>query len=128
MVRKRKISDLAAELVLKQSIVELKKLTAEQVAKRLGVSWAYITRRFKKDQRISLRAFILREKLHRAFFVLSKDGGKSIDELARELGFLKVENFNVEFEKYHAIAPAKYRDIICKMKKRKRDILAIETT
>ena len=36
---------------------------------------------------------------------------KSIEELSRELGFLKVEDFDVEFEKYYAIKPVKFRKI-----------------
>jgi len=113
-VKKRKISDLAVEFILKQSEEELQKLSAAKIARFLGVSKAYLSQEFKKDQKISCPDFIVREKLHRAFFVLNMNREKSIDKLAKELGFPTTDDFTIEFEKYHAITPERYKVILSK--------------
>ncbi len=106
-----KISELAAEFILKQSMEELRKLTLAKIAKSLGVSRGYLSRRFKKDQGIMFSKFLLREKLYRAFFILTKVREKPVDELAMDLGFLKVAVFDREFEEFFGIGPGKFRDL-----------------
>lgn len=109
---RRKVTDLAIEFILKLSIEKLRKLTVEELAKVLGIDRDYLSRKFKKEQNISCADFILREKLHRAYFTLTEESGVSIDNLSDELGFSNCEDFSVEFEKYHAITPERYKDII----------------
>lgn len=106
------ISDLAAEFILKQSMENIRQLTLLKVARNLGVSSAYLSRRFKKDQDITFSKFLLREKLHRAFFILTEIREKPVAELAKELGFATTKKFNIEFEKYHFISPARYKEIM----------------
>jgi AraC-like DNA-binding protein len=113
-MKKRKISDLAAEFIIKQSTEELRQLSEAKIGQFLGVSKNYLSRKFKKDQKISCSGFILREKLHRAFFILNKNREKPIDKLAKELGFPTIDDFNIEFEKYHAITPERYKDVLSK--------------
>jgi AraC-like DNA-binding protein len=54
---------------------------------------------------------IVREKIHRAYFILRKDFLKSIDELSNDLGFINVEDFNDKFENFFAIKPKAYQEI-----------------
>jgi transcriptional regulator GlxA family with amidase domain len=54
----------------------------------------------------------MREKLYRAYSILRKGSKKKLDVLSRELGFIKFEDFNSEFERYFAVAPKTYTDIM----------------
>ncbi len=77
----------------------------------IGANRSYLSRSFKLDQNISLSDFISREKIYRAIFILDKNHEMSIQELAEELGFLRVEDFAREFENQFAIEPEKYKQI-----------------
>lgn len=110
-MRRKKVSDLAVEYILTRNLEDLKELTIEKIAKAIGVNRLYLSLIFMIDQRITIPGFIMREKLHEAFFIIEKDKKKSIEELSKELGFLKVEDFDVEFEKYYAIKPVRFREI-----------------
>ena len=108
---KKNISDRAVEFILTRRIEELKNLTVEKIAQRIGVNRFYLSLSFLIGRKISLPNFILREKMHEAFFILEKDQRIPLDELSRKLGFMRFEDFNMEFEKYFAISPGRFRDI-----------------
>lgn len=110
-MRKKKNSERVVEFILTRKIEDLKDLTVGKVAKSIGVNRFYLSLKFIIDQKITLPKFILREKMHEAYFILEENKKRSVDELSEELGFSKVEDFNIEFEKYFAIAPKKYRDL-----------------
>ena len=109
--KKRKISDKAVEYILTLKLEQLRDLKVGKIAEDIDTNRSYLSRRFKIDQKISLSDFILREKIHRAIFILEKNQKKSIPELSMELGFLKVEDFAVEFERCMAIKPERYKYI-----------------
>lgn len=105
------ISEQAIVFILTRNNEELKNLTDVEIAKNIGVKSSFLADKFKKDQKISLTDFILREKLYRAYFILRKNDEKPIDELSRELGFSNVEDFDSEFEKFFAIGAKGYKEI-----------------
>jgi len=109
--KKRDISEQAVEFILSQKTEELKNLTEEKISRIIGIELSHLSRRFSKDQKITIPGFILREKLYRAYFILNKGPEKTVDSLSRELGFLQVEDFSNEFEKFFAITPDRYRDL-----------------
>lgn len=108
---KKNISDMAVEFILTRRIEELKSLTVEEIARNIGVNRLFLSLSFFVGRKISLSNFILREKMHEAFFILEKDHRIPLDELSRKLGFIRCEDFNMEFEKYFAISPGKFRAI-----------------
>lgn len=109
--RTGKLSQQVVEYILTRDMEELATLSVEKIAKIVHRNRAYLYRKFKSDQKISIRQFILREKMHRTVFILEKDNEISITELSRRLGFLSVERFAREFIKYLAIDPRKYREL-----------------
>ena len=119
MVKKKKVTEKVVEFILTRKREELKNLTLQKIAQNVGVNIFYLFFRFIIDQRITIPDFILREKMHEAYFILGEDEKKSITELSRELGFLKVEDFDVEFQKCFAINPEKFRDIRSCVSKKK---------
>jgi AraC-like DNA-binding protein len=106
-----KLSQQVVEYILTRDIEELATLSTEKIAKTLHRNRAYLHRKFKSDQKISIHQFILREKMHRTVFVLEKNKEISIAELSRRLGFLSVERFVREFIKYLAVDPLRYREL-----------------
>lgn len=110
-MKEREISEIAVEFILSQNTGELKNLTEDIVAKSIGVNSSCLSRKFERIQKMTIPDFILREKLYRAYFILKEGSDKTIDLLSTELGFLKIEDFNIEFEKYFAITPKSYMDL-----------------
>jgi AraC-like DNA-binding protein len=110
-MKERDISEKAVEFILSRKTDELGKLTEEKIAQSIGTKISNLSCSFKVDQKITIPDFILREKLYRAYLILREGSKKTIAELSDELGFVKVEDFNIEFENYFAITPKNYKDL-----------------
>jgi AraC-like DNA-binding protein len=120
IMRNNGLSEQAVEFILTRNIEELAHLTEAGISQVLGANQVVLRRLFKISQDISLERFILREKLHRAIYVLERGPEISVKKLSEELGFRKVEDFIKEFEGYMAITPGRYKKIRFKSKKRKQ--------
>lgn len=112
---KKKVSECAVEYILTRDLDDLKELTVEKIAKNIGINKLYLSLMFIIDQRITIPGFIVREKLHEAYFILEGCKKKKVVELSKELGFQDTEEFNMEFEKYFAIKPEEFKDIKSKI-------------
>ncbi|MCK4763929.1 MAG: helix-turn-helix transcriptional regulator [Candidatus Aminicenantes bacterium] len=119
-MKEKRISDQAIHFILSRKNEELKDLTGLEIARNIGTNQAELSRSFKIDYNITLSVFVKREKIYRALSILDRDHEKSIDELAKELGFLKVEDFIMEFRRQAAIEPQKYRELRKKAKPAKQ--------
>lgn len=105
------ISERAVEYILSRAFDELKQLTDSTIAEALGVSTAYLCRKFRKDREIKLNDFIVREKIYTAIHILERDTVISIDHLARQLGFWETNSFVHAFKDYIAVEPQRYREL-----------------
>lgn len=83
-------------------------LTVEDVAKRLFLNAAYFSRLFKKQTGISPKKYILRFKLERAVFLLTKTD-YSVKEIAASSGFKDSLYFSRIFSKNYGVSPEAYR-------------------
>ena len=110
MLRK-KISERAVEFILTRQYNDLKHLTSKKVAKNIGVNRLFLYLNFIKDLKTTLPNYIMKQKIHEAFFILTRDKLKSVNELSGELGFLNVDDFCFEFEKYYAIDPEGFKKL-----------------
>ncbi len=115
-MKRKRVSERAVNFILSRQNKELSHLKVGDIARIIGVNRSYLSRSFKLDQDISLSDFISREKIYRAIFILDKDHKKPIDELAEELGFIRVEDFVREFVKQLAIDPERYKHLRKKQK------------
>ncbi|MGD2089902.1 MAG: helix-turn-helix domain-containing protein [Candidatus Aminicenantes bacterium] len=104
-------SERAVKFILTRNLEELAYLTETQVANKVGVNKTYLCRIFRAVQDISIDRFILREKLHRAVFMLEKMPEISIETLSVKLGFPGTEYFIREFENYFAVKPGRYKEL-----------------
>ncbi|UCH95651.1 MAG: helix-turn-helix transcriptional regulator [Candidatus Aminicenantes bacterium] len=110
-MRNNKLSKQAVEFILTRDLEELAYLTGTDVSRNFGANKTYLGQIFEADQHISIDKFILREKLHRAAFILEKGPEITVEELSAKLGFLRTEHFIEEFEKYFAIKPGNYQNL-----------------
>ena len=105
------LSDRAVEYILTRDLEDLGHLDEEQIAQRLRVDLPSLLNTFESHQKITLRRFIIREKIHRALFILDKTPVVSIENLSRQLGFPQTRDFISEFTGYFHVAPDRYREL-----------------
>ena len=101
----------AVEYIISRKNEELKNLTAADVAAAKQTDLKEFAQLFEKEQKIPIPAFIQREKLHRAYFILNKGIDVSIPDLAAQLGFPSTAEFEKEFEGYFLATPEKFKEL-----------------
>lgn len=107
-MRKKNLSDRAAEYIVSLSDEELAALKVDILASSLGVNPSYLSRKFKSDKEMSLNEFITGEKMHRSALLLSKNRRVPIFLLAKRTGFARADYFVILFKNYYGIHPKKY--------------------
>lgn len=107
-MKKRKLSDRAAEFIVSLKDNELADLKVDVLATNLGVNPSYLSRKFKGDKEMSLNEFITGEKMHRSAILLSKKQRVPIVSLAKRTGFARADYFVILFKNYFGIHPKKY--------------------
>lgn len=118
LLHKSSIAERAVSLILSISNEGIKHLKIDDIAEALNKNKKWLALIFKREQKISIPAFIRREKLHRAFYILDKDFSISIPDLSEKLGFISPSQFEKAFDEYHCILPGKYQAIKKEFKNR----------
>ena len=106
------VCDQAVKFVLTRNPEDLGSLTGADIAREIGVNPIYLLRKFKGVQKIALKDFIVRQKIHTAVFILEKHQEPSVEELAKKLGFLNLNQFNEAFRNYIGVEPRTYQNLI----------------
>ncbi|MBE6022550.1 MAG: AraC family transcriptional regulator [Cellulosilyticum sp.] len=89
------------------------KLTVTAVAKHFGYNEKYLSHMFSKTSNISLKQFILKNKIDAANFLLT-DTNQSIQDIALYLGFTDYHNFMKCYKKNTGLTPSEYRNAFSK--------------
>lgn len=89
------------------------KLTVAAIAKHFGYNEKYLSHMFTKTSNISLKQFILKNKIDAANFLLT-DTNQSIQEIALSLGFTDYHNFMKCYKKNTGLTPSEYRNAFSK--------------
>ena len=108
-LHKSSIAERAAEFIILHDTEGLKLLKIDDIAEALSKNKKWLALLFKIEQKISIPAFIKREKLHRAFYILEKDFSIPIPELSKILGFASPGQFEKAFDDFFCILPEKYQ-------------------
>lgn len=108
------LCDRVVEYILTRDNEELGGLTEERIAEVLDMSPSELTRKFARHQRIALNRFLIRERIHRAVFIMEKDRSIPVSTLSEKLGFSRSDEFIMEFKNYLAVHPNKYRELIAR--------------
>lgn len=85
-------------------------LKVNAIARHFGYNEKYLSRYFKEISGISMKQYIMNQKIEYADFLLS-DTKLTINEIARELGFSDYHNFIRVYKSITAMTPTEYRRI-----------------
>lgn len=86
------------------------KISVETIAKVLGHSVSYISHTFKKEQNISIKSFIIKQKIERAKQLLYATD-LTIEEISSKLKFSNYNYFCKVFKKETGVTPKYYRSL-----------------
>ncbi|GIO59724.1 AraC family transcriptional regulator [Paenibacillus cineris] len=84
-------------------------LKVEHLAKHFGYNAKYLTGLFSSIAGISLKQYIMQEKMEAAKFLLT-DTNRKITEIANQLGFSNSHSFMKAFKKKTGLTPSEYRN------------------
>jgi len=93
---------------IQQNIHDPKKLKAEAISIKLGISLSYLGRYFKKQTGETLQEYIAKYKVRLVEIRLSNTDMR-INEIAREFCFTDESHLNRIFKKYKGINPSEFR-------------------
>lgn len=92
------------------AVSDLRQLSVETLADRLGYNRSYLSRKFKQEQLLDLRQLLLDEKLKRAYEILQDRGHRvSVQALAGQLGFSDRSYFTKLFKEKFGVSPGQVR-------------------
>ena len=95
----------AIQLILEQLGDE--NLTVYSIADQLHINPAYLSRIFTREQHISIKQFIIRERMNRASELLLREK-MSIAAVAEQVGYQNNVNFYTYFKKFFGCTPLQY--------------------
>lgn len=85
------------------------KLTVAEIADHFGYNEKYLSHMFSSISKMTLKQFILKNKMDAANFLLT-DSNKSIQEIAISLGFSDSHHFMKSYKKITGLTPSEYRN------------------
>ncbi len=85
------------------------KITAEQVAEELGVSYSFFRKVFKKHTGISPGQYLIQLKMEKAKLLLTMSN-RLVKEVSYDLGFESCFYFSKLFKEKTGLSPANYRE------------------
>ncbi|KXT75739.1 AraC family transcriptional regulator [Streptococcus sp. DD12] len=86
------------------------KLTIDQLAQQMGYSKAHFMTVFKQFTGVSCIEFIIQVRLQKSTELLSNTL-LSVLEIANQVGFTNLSNFNRQFKRYYHLSPSAYRNL-----------------
>ncbi|BBF42614.1 DNA-binding response regulator, AraC family [Lachnospiraceae bacterium KM106-2] len=88
-------------------------LRVKEVAKEFGYNEKYLSHIFRQIGGITLKQYILKEKMEMANYLLS-DTNKSIADIGSSLGYRDSHNFMSVYKKVTGLTPSEYRNAFAK--------------
>ena len=86
----------------------------EELAGMTGYTEYYFSHKFQKETGITVKEFILNEKITQAKLLLA-DSSKSIQEISDTLGFCNRSYFSTCFMKKTGMSPSQYKAMYAKI-------------
>ncbi|MFJ5622879.1 helix-turn-helix domain-containing protein [Peribacillus loiseleuriae] len=84
-----------------------KKISLDDVAKRLGLNSAYFSHLFKKETGTTFVEYRMKLRMEKAMKLIDA-GNMKITEIANSLGYEDLPHFTRTFKKYTGLSPSKY--------------------
>ena len=90
-------------------------IRVRDIAKSIGVSPNYLSEQFSQSEGITLKQYIIDEKIKSSEYLL-KDTDYSLQEISSFCAFSSQSRFSAYFQRRNGITPAKYRKMYRKCK------------
>jgi AraC-like DNA-binding protein len=110
-MKKKKVTERAAEIIIRCNPLEFSSLTVGGIARKLGVTIPHLSRSFRNDRGYTLKEFLVRGKIARSQFILLNSRELKVKDISALLRFCSTDYFIKVFKRYIGIPPGKYRDI-----------------
>ena len=104
------ISDRVVQYVMTMPDEGFAMLSVSGLARWLKVDRYKLSRQFKSQKSMTLEFFLLKERMSRAAFLLVSDGGMSVKEVSRKMGFCTCDYFIRVFREYYGIVPGRFQE------------------
>jgi AraC-like DNA-binding protein len=85
------------------------KISETELAQRCAMSYFHFSRTFRRVAGVTLREYILRERVNRAAGLLLNAPGLSVKAVGFEAGFRDLSHFARMFRRYQGVTPSVYR-------------------
>lgn len=119
-MKKKKVSERAAEIIIRCNPLEFSSLTVGSIARKLEVTIPHLSRSFRNDRGYTLKEFLVRGKIARSQFILLNNRELKVKDVSAFLHFCSTDYFIKVFKKYIGIPPGKYREIYGGTNRRER--------
>jgi len=110
-MKKKRVSERAAEIIIRCNPLEFSSLTVGSIAQKLGITIPHLSRSFRNDRGYTLKEFLVRGKIARSQFILLNNRELKVKDVSSLLHFCSTDYFIKVFKKYIGIPPGKYREI-----------------
>ncbi|UCH96365.1 MAG: helix-turn-helix transcriptional regulator [Candidatus Aminicenantes bacterium] len=110
-MKHEKLTEEVIIYILTRDVQDLSQLTRYKIAEKFNVNENYLSKRFKKDTRLSLFDYIERAQVNMAAELLRERKDLSVADVQRMVGVEKTQHFYKKFKKIWNISPTKYRDL-----------------
>lgn len=98
--------------ILSHSLEELSELTRYKIAAYFDINISYLSKKFKKDTKMSLFKFIEAEKMNRARILLETRDDLTVEDISKMFGLEKTEQFRAKFKRLYYITPGQYKALL----------------
>jgi AraC-like DNA-binding protein len=85
------------------------KISETELADRCAMSYFHFSRTFRRVAGVTMREYILRERINRAARLLLNAPDLSVKAVGFETGFRDLTHFARMFRRYHGVSPSEYR-------------------
>ncbi|HGZ70332.1 MAG TPA: AraC family transcriptional regulator, partial [Nitratifractor sp.] len=84
-------------------------ISIDEIAETTGYSTAHLNRLFKEKYGLTLHAFLIDQRIHKAKELLSTNRQITLTEIAYKVGFYDQSHFIKNFKKAYSLSPKKYK-------------------
>lgn len=105
------VADLVIQYVMAVGDKEFADLSVCTLANSFNIDRSKLSRQFKSYTHMTLEAFLLKEKMSRAAFMLKAYQNIKVKEISEKIGFCTCDYFIRKFKAYYGIGPGRYREL-----------------
>jgi AraC-like DNA-binding protein len=110
-MKHEKLTEEVIIYILTRDLDELSQLSRNNIAQQFDVNENYLSKRFKKDTRVTLFDYIESAQVHMAAELLKEREDLGVGDVQEMVGIEKTEHFYKKFKRILGIDPTQYREL-----------------